>query len=241
MVKLTADLICTAFQRINPVKDRELDLRGYKIPLLENLGATLNQFDTIDFSDNDIRKLDNFPLLPRLKNLIFNGNRIMRFADKIDESLPNLTSLVLTNNSVQELADLDPLTTFVHLENLSLLFNPVSTKPHYREYLIYKMPNLRVLDFRRIKQKEREDAKAFFKSKKGKDIRKEIAQKVSIADYEDSLRKYQTEEEINEIKRAIQNASTLEEIERLNQILRSGHIPKNFQEALMMEVDSSET
>lgn len=49
---------------------------GYKIPLIENLGATLNQFDTIDFSDNEVRKVDNFPYLPRLKCLLFNNNRI---------------------------------------------------------------------------------------------------------------------------------------------------------------------
>lgn len=35
-----------------------------------------DQFDTIDFSDNEIRKLDGFPLLLRLKNVITNNNRI---------------------------------------------------------------------------------------------------------------------------------------------------------------------
>lgn len=49
---------------------------GYKIPVLENLGATLDQFDTIDFSDNEIRKLDGFPLLRRLKTVLMNNNRI---------------------------------------------------------------------------------------------------------------------------------------------------------------------
>jgi U2 small nuclear ribonucleoprotein A' len=29
--------------------------RGYKIPVIENLGTTLDQFDCIDFSDNEIR------------------------------------------------------------------------------------------------------------------------------------------------------------------------------------------
>lgn len=51
-------------------------LTGYKIPVLENLGATLDQFDTIDFSDNEVRKLDGFPLLKRLKTLLMNNNRI---------------------------------------------------------------------------------------------------------------------------------------------------------------------
>lgn len=50
---------------------------GYKIPVLENLGATLDQFDTIDMSDNDIRKLDGFPLLKRLKSMFLNNNRIV--------------------------------------------------------------------------------------------------------------------------------------------------------------------
>lgn len=51
-------------------------LTGYKIPVLENLGATLDQFDTVDFSDNEVRKLDGFPLLKRLKTLLMNNNRI---------------------------------------------------------------------------------------------------------------------------------------------------------------------
>jgi len=41
MVKLSAELIQNCHQRTNPVRDRELDLRGYKIPVIENMGATL--------------------------------------------------------------------------------------------------------------------------------------------------------------------------------------------------------
>lgn len=50
---------------------------GYKIPQVENMGATLDQFDTVDFSENDLRKLDGFPYLPRLKCLLLNNNRIV--------------------------------------------------------------------------------------------------------------------------------------------------------------------
>ena len=77
MVKLTPNLIQQSFQFINPVKERELDLRSYKIPEIEHLGATLDQFDTIDLSDNDIRKLTGFPLLSRLKCLLLNNNPIV--------------------------------------------------------------------------------------------------------------------------------------------------------------------
>ena len=41
MVKLTTDLIEQSPQYTNPLKDREIDLRGNKISVIENLGATL--------------------------------------------------------------------------------------------------------------------------------------------------------------------------------------------------------
>jgi hypothetical protein len=35
-----------------------------------------DQFDTIDFSDNEIRRLDGFPLLNRLKSVLLSNNRV---------------------------------------------------------------------------------------------------------------------------------------------------------------------
>lgn len=37
-----------------------------------------DQFDTIDLSDNEIVKLENFPYLTRLGTLLLNSNRITR-------------------------------------------------------------------------------------------------------------------------------------------------------------------
>ena len=37
-------------------------------------------YDTIDFSDNEITKLENFPLFTRLKSLIAHNNRLCRIA-----------------------------------------------------------------------------------------------------------------------------------------------------------------
>uniref|UniRef100_A0A671SF61 U2 small nuclear ribonucleoprotein A'-like n=1 Tax=Sinocyclocheilus anshuiensis TaxID=1608454 RepID=A0A671SF61_9TELE len=153
MVKLTAELIEQAAQYTNPVRDRELDLRGYKIPVLENLGATLDQFDTVDLSDNEIRKLDGFPLLKRLKTLLMNNNRICRIGENLEQSLPDLKELILTSNNIQELGDLDPLASVKSLSLLSLLRNPVTNKKHYRLYVINKIPQIRVLDFQKVKMK----------------------------------------------------------------------------------------
>ncbi|KAJ8946822.1 hypothetical protein NQ318_002101 [Aromia moschata] len=234
MVKLTAELIQNSMQYINPVKDRELDLRGYRIPEIENLGATGDQFDTIDFSDNDIRKLDGFPYLKRLKCLLLNNNRIVRIGEHLEEYIPNMESLILTGNQIDELGDIDPLVSLEKLTTLSLLHNPITAKQHYRLYVIYKLPQLKLLDFRKIKMKERDEAKALFKSKKGKEMQKEISKRAKTFIPGGNMSniakaKGLTEEEVRKIREAIIRASSLEEVERLQKILQAGQIPGNEQ------------
>eukprot|EP01046_Picozoa_sp_COSAG06_P090486 COSAG06_NODE_36807_length_442_cov_1.553936_1_plen_82_part_10 len=78
MPRLTVDLIARSPQFQNPLKQRELDVRGNKIPAVENLGATEDQFDVIDLSDNEVTKLDNFPRLERLRTVMACNNKISR-------------------------------------------------------------------------------------------------------------------------------------------------------------------
>ncbi|XP_044743926.1 probable U2 small nuclear ribonucleoprotein A' [Chrysoperla carnea] len=227
MVKLTSELITQSMQYINPVRDRELDLRGYKIPQIENLGATLDQFDTLDFSDNDIRKLDNFPYLKRLKCLLMNNNRIVRIAEGLEECIPNLESLILTGNQIEELCDIDPLIPLTKLTTLSLLHNPITAKAHYRLYIAFKLPQVTLLDFCKIRQKEREEANTLFKSKKGKELLKEISKKAKISaniNISDA-NKGHSKQELWKIRDAIGKATSLDEVERLSQQLQAGHIP----------------
>jgi len=235
MVKLTPDLIENAIQYVNPVRERELLLRGYKIPVIENMGATLDQFDTIDFTDNDIRKLDGFPILPRVQSLHFNNNRICRIDENIHNSIPNLSQLYLTNCEIRELADIDNLKGLKKLEYLSLMRNPVTHRPKYRLYVIHRLPNIRVLDFRRIRLKERQEAKKLFGSKEGKALITELAKKrktfIPGAPIENNE---PTEADITgpskadkeAIKEAIMKAKSLEEVEKLKQLLQSGQIPR---------------
>ncbi|ELU18761.1 hypothetical protein CAPTEDRAFT_229322 [Capitella teleta] len=238
MVKLTPELIEQCAQYTNPVRARELDMRGYKIPVIENVGATLDQFDSFDLSDNDIRKVDGFPLLKRLHTLLLNNNRITRIGDHLEASLPNLETLILTNNNISELGDIDTLASVKTLQYISLLRNPIATKKHYRLYVIHKLPNLRLLDFQKIKKKERDAANVMFKGKKGQKLVKDISKKSFVpgapvnlpggsksASAGDAPKPTMPRQDIDAIKRAIANATTLEEVERLNQILQSGHIP----------------
>jgi U2 small nuclear ribonucleoprotein A' len=93
--------------------------------------------------------------MKRLSCLLLSNNRISRLDYDVPKYLPNLSTLILSGNLLQELGDLDPLFGFKQLEYLSLLDNPVTTKKYYREYLVYQCPKLRVLDFVRIKDKVR--------------------------------------------------------------------------------------
>ncbi|EFJ06600.1 hypothetical protein SELMODRAFT_6305, partial [Selaginella moellendorffii] len=153
MVRLGAELISRAPQYLNAVKDREIDLRGNKIAAIENLGVTADQYDSIDLSDNEIVKLDGFPELRRLSTLLISNNRISRISSSLGEFLPKLHTLVLTNNRLGNLAELDPLASLVKLHTLSLLENVVTKLPEYRLYVIHKLPNLRLLDFSKVKAK----------------------------------------------------------------------------------------
>ncbi|XP_059473793.1 U2 small nuclear ribonucleoprotein A' [Neocloeon triangulifer] len=236
MVKLTPELIQQSVQRMNPVKDRELILRGYKIPVIENMGATLDQFDTIDFSENDIRKLDGFPLLKRLKCLLLNNNRIVRLSEHLEQHVPNLETLVLTGNMLMELGDLDPLASLTKLQVVSLLHNPVTARPHYRAYLIFKLPNLRLLDFHKVKLKERKEAESLFKSKKGKELQREIQRKAKTSVAEGVKLHGPSQEEMRAIREAIAKATSLEEVERLNRLLQAGQIPGRIQSLIAESV-----
>ncbi len=64
----------------------------------------------------------------------------------------------MTNNNICELGDLEPLKELKHLKYISLLGNPVREKKWYREWLAWRIPGLRVIDFQRIRDKVRSHA-----------------------------------------------------------------------------------
>jgi len=228
-MRLTAELILRSPAYINAVKDRELDLRGNKIPAIENLGATQDQYDTLDISDNEIRKMENFPVLSRLKSILLNNNKLERAANGLGEFLPNLESLILTNNYINNLSDIHPLLDLPHLCRLSLLGNPVTKKQHYRAYVIHKLPKLKILDFQKIKRKEREEADKLFTGEEGLKLKDSIAKTKTFVPGEVFVEQQKkktgpTPDQITAIRAAIANAKTVEEVNRLEKALKLGII-----------------
>ncbi|KAJ1019718.1 hypothetical protein NDA13_005943 [Ustilago tritici] len=167
-MKLTPELLSRSSSSINHLQDRSVDLRGLKIPAIENLGVTRDQNDSIDFTDNDIRYLGNFPLLRQLKHLLLSNNLISRIDPRLPFSLPSLHSLTLTNNSISDLSELVHLAKCSKLDHLTLMGNPVGREQHYRDFVIWKLPQVRVLDFQRIRDKERQLAKELMETQDGR-------------------------------------------------------------------------
>ena len=166
-MKLTVDVLQRAEQYLNPCKERELHLRGLKIPAIENLAVMQDQFDVIDLTDNEIRKLDNFPKMKRLTTLLLHNNAIVRIGKMVAENVPGLLNLILTNNRLANLGELEHLVGLTKLIHLSLLDNPVVLRPHYRAYVIHKIPSLKTLDYAKITRTEREESAKFFKTRAG--------------------------------------------------------------------------
>lgn len=234
MPRLTADLVQQAPSFINPVRDRQLDLRGKMISAIENLGATQDQYDTIDFSDNEIEKLENFPLLPRLQSIYLNNNHISKISTGISDSLPKLDTLILTNNRLVNLHDIDPLVELTTLRTLSLIDNVITKKPNYRLYVIHKLPLLRLLDFKKIKAKERTESIKMFgvsthvpKKKRGK-LQQRLEQQAKTFTpgvvEKTEIKKVVTETPADQlaIKVAIENAKTMEEVQRVERMIKTG-------------------
>ncbi|KAK0473277.1 leucine-rich repeat-domain-containing protein [Armillaria novae-zelandiae] len=242
-MKLTPELLAQASSALNPCKERQLDLRGYKIPAIENLGITRDQHDSIDMTDNSVVTLGNFPLLKRLHTLLMSNNRVAAISPSIHLSIPHLTTLVLTNNNVAELGDLEPLKELKNLKYLSLLGNPVREKKWYREWLAWRIPGLRVLDFQRIRDKERKAGKSLFVT--AENLPTALATTISSTVSNTQATKaalmmdeprqaaptikagrLMSKEDAEKVKAAIAKASSIDEIRKLERSLREGYMPE---------------
>mmetsp|Transcript_11544 Transcript_11544/g.23687 ORF Transcript_11544/g.23687 Transcript_11544/m.23687 type:complete len:158 (-) Transcript_11544:1776-2249(-) len=129
-MRLSAEILSLAEQRPNALGEREIVLRGLGIPAIEHLAVTRDAFDTMDFTDNRITRVDNFPKLKRLSSLLMGGNVITDVdAKNLAANVPNLTTLVLTDNQISGLHEMAKIAEACpKLEFLSLRGNPVVRK-----------------------------------------------------------------------------------------------------------------
>ncbi|PHH64614.1 hypothetical protein CDD81_4225 [Ophiocordyceps australis] len=243
-MKLTPDLIESALSYLNPLKERELDLRGQHIDSIENLGVA-GPHDAIDFTDNDVSVLGNFPLSPRITTLLLARNRVSSIQPALGKAIPNLQNLVLASNDLAELADLDVLGLFARLTHLVLTDNPVTKLQHYRYWVLWRCPSVRFLDYQKVKDVEREKSRELFGSAEEPTAlaTKILSKKSSF--FERSAANGSAQSKLSRIKltpaerkriqERIQNATNLQEIMALEKELNEGRLPSGIHDDDVMQ------
>ena len=150
------------------------------------------------------------------------------------EVLPNLHTLVLTNNRLSSLAELEPLSSLKHLKMLSLLGNAVAGVPQYRLYCAAAMPSLKWLDFQRITPAERERAAAAFPDAaalaKARARSGSATAAATAGGGANGAAPPPAAAQLTAVKAAIASAATLEEVKQLEAALATGSLPEPMQQ-----------
>lgn len=208
---------------------------GHNIPVIENLGVTKDQNDSIDLTDNSIRVLGNFPKFTRLRTLLLAQNRVSHIQPNLSQNLPRLETLVLSGNALANLADLEPLADFPELTYVSLIDNPVTSKDFYRSWVIWLNPHIRFLDFQKVKDAERSQAKELFGPSRTEPTSlatQILGNKSSVAPLtfdggnepaatSAPVQKL-TEEEREKLRQSLKKATSMAEIQRIEKLLKAG-------------------
>lgn len=240
-MRISVELVQEAEQRINPSGDSVLVLRGMKIPAIENLGTTKDLYSCIDLSDNDIVKIPVIPQLSRLRTLLLGNNVISQIHLNAFESVPFLTSLVLSSNKVSHLSDLFPISRLTRLERLTFSDNPVTKEPHYRFLVIHLMQyslTFRYLDFQRITDVERAAAKAFFQTQSGTELLRAITpamhnMQMDVAEPKVERPTGFSREMMDKIQKCLMDATDLKQINILEDALKRGELSKEAEELIL--------
>lgn len=208
-----------------------LSLRDLTIPLVENVETLPDIFETLDLTNNEIITLGNFPLLMRTHTVLMARNKVSFIQRNLDSQIPMVKTLSLVNNSLADYATLETLSCLRHLENLYITGNPVMLMEHTREFVIWCLPQLRVLNFERVKQSERLRARELFGDL---DEPTALAHKLRNAGKRNTLKedsdgithvlKKLSDEEKEQLKQQLKLATSLKEIERIEDALRNGYL-----------------
>jgi Leucine-rich repeat (LRR) protein len=124
---------------------RALFLQGNQLVNLDGL-IGLTKLTELVLDHNKIRNIGehSFSSLTDLRVLHIEENRLRELRNFA--WLVHLEKLFLGMNRIQEFADLDELCALSHVNELSLLSNPVSRRLHYRTQILCRLPHLTILD-----------------------------------------------------------------------------------------------
>ena len=144
----------------NALKQYTFSLRGCSLRNCDAIVHVDDIYDSFDLSDNDIGEVDFDVFIPhhRVKLINLSKNRITYVRNNSKGALSSVTSLTLTHNAIKELESLEFIRYLPKLIYISLIGNPVTRLPNYREPVISLNPTVRFIDFQRVTENERQRA-----------------------------------------------------------------------------------
>ncbi|EPY25221.1 U2 small nuclear ribonucleoprotein A' [Strigomonas culicis] len=180
-MRLTVDHIRRAPQFVNTLQQREVDLRGLRISSLDEnaLLCLYDGFDVINLTSNALTALEYFPqknvdrgtdtTMRRVVTLIVHRNQIQKVSvPSCVLALPNVEHFLADDNNLKTLTDILFLRFWKQLQIVSLELNPVWTQnmegyeeSKLRALLVFLCPKLKLINYQRVTQKDRDAAASF--------------------------------------------------------------------------------
>ena len=123
------------------------------------------------------------------------------------------------DNKVSDLNEVAKLSLSVSLRRLCLLRNPVCERPDYRLFVISRLPQLKVLDFAKVSEQERAQARERFGE-------------FSAPSQFQLLGKLPVKEKL---KILIEKTTNLGDINRIELLLKTGELSEEILDKMLME------
>ncbi|CAF1195882.1 unnamed protein product [Didymodactylos carnosus] len=140
---------------------RSLFLQGNEISKVEGLESLRNLRELV-LDKNKIRVITetSFFFQTNLIELHLEENRIRELS--YFDRMSKLEKLFLGSNKIQELTEVEKLINLVGLSELSLMNNPISRKSTYRLFIVYRLPQVQILDEVLITEDERYRSEVYY-------------------------------------------------------------------------------
>lgn len=222
-MQLTAQEVMEAPSFMNAIYEHTLSLRSKALTSLDDIHEAQDVYECLDLSDNRLSSLEGFlRKMFKTKTILASQNEIGLIQPDLALIFPNLERLLLVQNRIDLFKAVKTLGGLKLLRNLSLLNNPITQRKDYRLAVIRLVPLLEVLDFHRVKDKERQLAKEVETSTLFAEDQKQIETAVESSSDQAVIRKL-SEEDRKKLKEELINAKSLEQIKEIEQRLKSGY------------------
>ncbi|CCC66662.1 hypothetical protein NCAS_0A01020 [Naumovozyma castellii] len=202
------------------LRDKQLETDSeLMITSLKHLPKNTN---ILDLTNNDLFAFPNLASFKELHTLLLSRNRIVDLDGKL---LPcNLQNLVLASNGISELSSLNGLAKApTSLKNVCLRGNQICHLSGYREYVLALLPQLETLDFSRVTPDQKERiGKVSTVTKQELSSEGESAKRDKSIEMMNFVVGKMTAERRKELKLQLAQATSLQEISKLEKLLSGG-------------------